>query len=1117
MSKINRISIVVFVAVSVFILPMCAADNDWKATASSVEEKYSAQLAIDDNPTTRWSSQFLDDQWWMVDLGKPVEIKKITLYWEAAYTKDYLILVSLDGKIWNEVYKTSEGKGGGETINIAPVEARYVKLVLNKRGAEWGNSLWEVKFNEPDPIKAKATASSEQEDYSAQKAIDGNMQTRWGSQFLDNQWWQGDLESPQKICGVILKWEAAFAEIYNIEVQDVSGNWKKVYETEDGDGNTDMIYFEPIEAKALKVNCVQRGTGWGNSLLEVVFLEGEPPYLTASNDGSRFDIGLPVNIMIGGIILTWADSYPLSYSLEVSPDGTAWKEVFKTNKGNGGRDRIYFKSTPARLLRVNCVKEPGGKAFVLKGFELKSWEEQATPIKNYQSLAKESPPGYYPMWLRRMQEFWTVVGIPDDNNEGLLTETGIFEPYKNGFSVMPFVYKEGKTYTAEDCEVSQSLACSYLPIPSVKWEHKNWTLEITALAFGRPGQSLSALRYTFKNSGKKPFSAKFALAIRPVQVNPIWQYGGFSAINSAECLQVAGASQININTQRRLVSLAKPAKMAAIPFANGDVIDFIKKGVLPDSLKANSSDGGISVGLLYDVNLPGGGKKDFIVLFPSTSSVQIPQEALSRPDAFFKEELNASVLMWRALLNRLTISIPEERLIDVMKTNIAYILINEDSPWIKPGSRNYSSSWLRDGALTSVALLRMGMADKVRDWVDAVTSKIGDDGYVPWIIYEAGNVPAFNADGSGESNEYDSQGQYVFAVRQYIDYSGDRDYLEKVYPKAVKALQFAQGLRRQNMTPEFRDDPKKQPYYGLLPKSNSHEGYYPAMTSYWDDFFVLRGFKDGVYLANLIGKKDDAEWMQKEADDFRKCIYDSIRMVAERDKINYIAGCVEKGDFDPTSTAIAIVACGELDYMPKDLLKNTFDKFFDEFIIGMIPGRERTFTPYEVRSANAYVRMGERERGLTMLRYFTKDSVRPYGWNHMAEVVHARPRTPSYIGDMPHTWVGSGYIDAIRTIFAYEVNDKLALGAGLDPAWFDNGVEVRDLPTIYGKVNYSFKKEGDIIEFLADGGAQPPAGFVIPLPEALKGCKAEVDGQAIQSQDGNITFSKLPVKIKLYR
>jgi len=165
--------------------------------------------------------------------------------------------------------------------------------------------------------------------------------------------------------------------------------------------------------------------------------------------------------------------------------------------------------------------------------------------------------------------------------------------------------------------------------------------------------------------------------------------------------------------------------------------------------------------------------------------------------------------------------------------------------------------------------------------------------------------------------------------------------------------------------------------------------------------------KDALYMAKTLGNQSDAEWLESELLDFRKSVIDSILRCYRGGTKRIYSGCVELGDFDPTSTAIAITAAGEENYLPQEYLKNTFDKYMKEFIIGMQPGKERTFTPYEDRTADAFIRMGQRENGLTMLRYFLKDSVRPFGWNHMAEVVYARPRTPSYIGDMPHTWVGS--------------------------------------------------------------------------------------------------------------
>ena len=45
----------------------------------------------------------------------------------------------------------------------------------------------------------------------------------------------------------------------------------------------------------------------------------------------------------------------------------------------------------------------------------------------------------------------------------------------------------------------------------------------------------------------------------------------------------------------------------------------------------------------------------------------------------------------------------------------------------------------------------------------------------------------------------------------------------------------------------------------------------------------------------------------------------------------------------------------------------------------------------------------------------------------------AMPAAPKFIGDMPHTWVGSGFVEAVRDLFAYEREDDraLVLAAGI--------------------------------------------------------------------------------------
>jgi len=64
----------------------------------------------------------------------------------------------------------------------------------------------------------KATSSSGQDAYVAANAIDGNMGTRWSSQFSDDEWWQVEFDEPRILAGMRLRWETAYGEKYRIEL-----------------------------------------------------------------------------------------------------------------------------------------------------------------------------------------------------------------------------------------------------------------------------------------------------------------------------------------------------------------------------------------------------------------------------------------------------------------------------------------------------------------------------------------------------------------------------------------------------------------------------------------------------------------------------------------------------------------------------------------------------------------------------------------------------------------------------------------------------------------------------------------------------------------------------------
>ncbi|HEX7828344.1 MAG TPA: hypothetical protein VF787_01750, partial [Thermoanaerobaculia bacterium] len=158
----------------------------------------------------------------------------------------------------------------------------------------------------------------------------------------------------------------------------------------------------------------------------------------------------------------------------------------------------------------------------------------------------------------------------------------------------------------------------------------------------------------------------------------------------------------------------------------------------------------------------------------------------------------------------------------------------------------------------------------------------------------------------------------------------------------------------------------------------------------------------------------------------------------------------ELGDFDATSTTVAISPIDEGDALPQAALTRTFDKYYEHAL------EPRTYTPYELRVVGTLVRLGHADRARRMLAYFFDDQ-RPRAWYQWAEVVHRNPREPQFIGDMPHTWVGSDFIRSALDFLAYESGDALIVAAGISREWAQQGVRVRNLGTYYGNLDYSIE------------------------------------------------------------
>jgi hypothetical protein len=127
--------------------PLNIARNKSVFVSSIQEVGLEGDKAVDGFYTTRWSSKFSDPQFIAINLGDTFEIEKVTLHWEAAYGKKYLIQTSMDSINWNTIATETNGNGGVDTIPVSGI-CRYIRMYGIERGTQWGYSLYEFEVYE---------------------------------------------------------------------------------------------------------------------------------------------------------------------------------------------------------------------------------------------------------------------------------------------------------------------------------------------------------------------------------------------------------------------------------------------------------------------------------------------------------------------------------------------------------------------------------------------------------------------------------------------------------------------------------------------------------------------------------------------------------------------------------------------------------------------------------------------------------------------------------------------------------------------------------------------------------------------------------------------------------
>ncbi|WP_286691932.1 MULTISPECIES: discoidin domain-containing protein [unclassified Brevundimonas] len=857
-------------------------------------------------------------------------------------------------------------------------------------------------------------------------------------------------------------------------------------------------------------------------------VDGDPSTVWRSeygvSQGLTLDLGYEREF--GGLVLHWEDGGEADrYSVSTSNDGLEWTEIARVEYGDGGTDWLRTPEASGRYLQFDLMD--GEPTYGLSEIEIRPLAFGASQTAFVTAIASDSRRGQYPRGFHGEQPYWTLVGVDGGGESGLMGEDGAIELRRGGPSIEPFILEDGRLTTWADVNITQGLRDDDLPMPWVEWQADGLTLKIEAFADGTPESSRLFGRYHLTNTSDRARTVTLALMARPYQVNGPRQFlavpGGVGPI-----LQIDWTGgELVLNDDTRVRPLVMPDAVAASIFASGadphSLLTQPDRRQPVDERLVESDDGLMAGALFYEVTLQPGETRQFGWMLPM-AGVPDPLPVTGSVEAALDAVENRVAADWRAKIDRVDLILPPQaqQVEDVLKSSLAHILMSRQGPILQPGTRSYNRSWIRDGAMIAEGLNRLGHADISADYLRWFAPYVFDNGKVPCCV---------DARGADPVPENDSHGEFVFLAAEVYRYTGDRALLRDVWPQVEGAIAYMDELRAETRTAEFQT-PDTRHLYGLLPPTISHEGYSdkPAY-SYWDDFWGLVGYRDAVFIADVLGEDAAEARFAAGRDQFSADISAAIIATAAFHDIDWIAGAADRGDFDATSTTIGLSPGGLIDVLPQDLLRRTFDLYWLNF------EARRTgdwtplmaedwdprpdwldYTPYELRAVGAFVRLGQRDRAIAALDYFFGD-LRPQAWNGWAEVVGRHEREPRFIGDMPHAWISSDYIRSALDLFVHERDrdHALVLAAGIPLDWIETeeGVGIANLRTAYGPVSWHLRQDGRGYVLDLATTATPPGGFVLAWPPGSDVRTARIDGRLVEWSGGELVLPRGTRRVEL--
>lgn len=708
------------------------------------------------------------------------------------------------------------------------------------------------------------------------------------------------------------------------------------------------------------------------------------------------------------------------------------------------------------------------------------------------ALGAEKPPPRSP--LDPVGKIHIPIGIADtlDSLKTFVEAEGCFSPGFATYGIYFWVYEPGVPQSAETAAAADSRRLFAPTMPGVKCD-RGLTDEgylIPWIECTGPVRMRIELCHVLRERPAGPVhvvGARVQLAVVPdhkkekhVQLyavlRPLGPAGGpvrrLSVSDDGRALLVDGRAA--------LVAL-QPASGAGV-MAEDDVGSLAAKGLLPAERDVRSDAGNCSGALRFDIQLPADGswrRLDFICPVlpgrraaghrwdgvskwaqldlaepnPAEGGVPQPDPGLAYYQALKVEDLfRAATTYWEQLAGRVKLELPDRRWTQCWRAIVGHaaLCLNEGAPDVAVINYNVFN---RDGVYVANILQKANRPDLAAAAIDYFLRH------------------PFNGRVEVEA---DNPGQVLWIMGEHWRFTGDRQWLERVYPASAKlaamiryyrttpgphwvkadSLEFGDAL-----PPDRPDDPPALRRQVLRP--GSCDGHHPEYTEAFD----IAGLRAAALLASAVGKPQEAAQWEKLATELLARYDERFGKQLPR---GYGSYCV---------------------LWPCRLYPLSQGKAFEQFrnIGAQKPNGWRYFP---LATAHQGLLAGNRAAGCQTIAAHL-DHPQMYGWYAFDEGGPSGPggwrfaRTTWNPGvAMPHGWACAEMFLLLRDCLAFEDHDQLILLAGVPEAWLrpEKPWRFAELPTWFGKCSLAVRPVTGGTEIELSCEHAPPEGLRLRLP-----------------------------------